>query len=80
MAKRDTNIQFIAKLMGLSRNPMMQSYVFTAIEKYSHLVERLTEDEWNNELISLDCWKECAKEVLGNLDERFKNEPTNVIY
>ena len=70
MAKRATNDIFVKRLMNNcdSVHPViMQAFVMTALENYSELVQKTSEEELKNGIIAPWAWKACAEETLAKM-------------
>ena len=74
--KRLTNVEFISELMEFSSaGPLMQSFVFAALENYSNQIIKASSDDWDtNGFISFESWQATAKEVLSEIDKRFNDD------
>lgn len=66
--KRETNQQFVARLM--KGGPMVEVMIIEAVAKYADAasVNRLPEDS----IVNPDAWQKTAKGIKAACDERFK--------
>ncbi len=71
MKKRETNIEFITRLMDFSnQGALMQMFILQAVIYYSQKVEETDVSVFENTLVNGEAWKRCATECLREIEER----------
>ncbi len=68
--KKQTNVQFIKKLMEQGRHgPLNQAFVMCAIKRYVEQVLASTPEQLNTGLISGELWLSIADEIKKQFDK-----------
>jgi hypothetical protein len=75
MPKRETNVEFVTRVMEFAKSgPMMQAFVIEAMAKYSGAIveagrESLRE-KMGGSFIHPDAWFDCAEELSNEIKNR----------
>jgi len=71
MKHRETNIEFITRIMDFSKNgAMMQMFIIEAIANYSEGIKDADLSSWEGDFICPHSWRACSAEILEELEER----------
>lgn len=72
MKKPVTNEQLLLSMVRLSKaGGIKQAFVLEAIRIYSEQILNVADEEWGkNSFISLDIWKQCARECVDAIKNR----------
>lgn len=60
MAKRETNVQAVKRLME-SGSPLMQAFVIEAITKYANVCAEQPAEVFDSSLLHGQAWVDCGK-------------------
>jgi hypothetical protein len=70
-AARDTNVEFVTKLMEYSRRgALIQAFVIHALDSFSKRVAAGKPEDFDNAMISGEAWRDCGVEIQEKLRAR----------
>lgn len=72
---RETNVEFVTRIMEYSRHgAMAQLFVLDALDKWSHVIANMPDDEideeFENSFVNGQAWKAVAQEIQDALKDR----------